>query len=180
MPRVRDLPDFLIGLSVIGIAIYLFIEVSRTTAFIMLGAVIGGLLIVSYFFSARGVLQLKYHPLIQVLISRDVTHEKEILTQISWSEMRLHRAFYSLAKRWHHKPLVIFHRNQYVYVSSRVIGQIESVLREFSKKQEQQETTNISAAEREALKEIQLQYPFETRAEFDTIVTKVRDHVLKG
>lgn len=111
-----------------------------------------------------------YQKTVSFLKPYDLIREEEIVKGLEADSLTIHRDLFQLSKMWNAGPLVVFVKRYYLYVSKKIV---EEIIHGLQMVQDSSESTS-----RDVIKEIGQKYPFETRAEIEAVIGKIRENHL--
>jgi hypothetical protein len=166
----RSILDFILfyGFVITVIVIYFRVD-HQWGIYLTFGGIIV-LIISSFPFLYKWAVRLRYQKLISFLNSQEIIREDAIIKSIKEEPIKVHKYLFDLGSFWKNGPLVVLVKRYYIYVSKEIVLDIVRILERV------QNEKNDKIVD--VIKIILQKYPFETRAEVENLISKIREYNL--
>lgn len=172
MNQLKNLIDYLIYAAGVALSLYLYFMVDAFWGIFSIFTVTFLLLIYLLFTTPGTLIRIKYPTMLKILQTYNFIGEKELQTKMDWSETKLHRALYEIAKSWNISPLVLLNKKYYFYVAPSVMDEIVSKVN--SAFGPASKTGNVKLIRSQIVGEITSQYGFLTRQLAEIVVSHLQ------
>jgi hypothetical protein len=170
MSRFKDFLDFLVSAIFIIVAFYIYFEVSSTYGIYLVAAMIA-ILVLTYTIKLPKLITSKKHrKLFSFLKKHPIIREDQVVERFDMEPDKIHKQFFDLAKIWEKGPMILFIKRYYLFINKNIIKEIIALIEAMTS----QKNKDLSVI----IKKIGEQYPFETRVEIQSVISKLREKSL--
>jgi hypothetical protein len=166
----QSIIDFLLFYGFVIAIIVIYFRVDRQWGiYITLGGIF--VLTITYFpIVYKSANRLKYQKIISILKSQDIIREEAVIKIMKEDPLKIHKYLFDLTNIYKKGPLVVLVKRFYIYINKEIVNDVIQILENF---QDEKYDKSI-----DLVKVILQKYKFETRAEAEALISKIRENDL--